>query len=504
MPSLSAHRKPDDVVAPHMPSRDACDAARQSKDARFDGLFFTAVKTTGIYCRPVCPAPTPKAGNVDYYPSAASAEAAGFRPCLRCRPELSPADGGWRRGDDVVARAVRLVEAGMLDTASLAQLADRMHVGERHLRRLFVSRLGTSPKQVQATKRLLFAKQLLTETALPVTEIALASGFQSLRRFNDAFLSAYGLAPSRLRKTTGHTADGSALNLRLVYRPPFEFGTTLAFLSTRALAGLEHVDVEARTYRRLIDDRGAWLSVSEWGRNESALRLTLHGVRAHAIPELVQRVRRMFDLDADMRAVHDVLRNDPRLATTVTRHPGLRLAGGWDGLEMATRAIVGQQVSVAAARTLATRLLQRTGTRLTDSPVEGLEWIFPTAETLAAANLDGMGLTGRRVATLQTMASAVARGDATFDAHLPLNDFIERWCALPGIGEWTAHYLALRALGHPDAFPAGDLVLRQQLQPGTLVSEATLRQRSKDWQPWRAYAALHLWRAALPETGTSP
>ena len=473
-----------------------CEQARLSRDARFDGLFFTAVRTTGIYCRPICPAPTPHARNVRYFPNAASAEAAGYRPCLRCRPELSPAAGAGRRGDDVVARASRMIDDGALDAAGIEALAARLHVGPRHLRRLFVDTLGTSPRQLQNTRRLLFAKQLLAETTLPITDVALAAGFNSLRRFNDAFLHAYGLAPTRLRRKQGPVAarPRQALVLRLAYRPPFDFHASLAFLRTRALPGVEAV--AAGTYRRLLDATGAWLQVEAWGGDEPALRLSLHGVAAAALPRIVQRVRRMFDLDADPQAIHAHLRHDPRLRALLDRHPGLRLPGGWDGFEVAIRAVLGQQVSVAAASTLATRLLARCGSDLPNPTDDALRRLFPAPEVLAEADLAGIGLTGARSATLRALARAVCDQRLRFDPAQPLDAFVAACCALPGIGDWTAHYLALRALGHPDAFPAGDLVLRKQVGGGVPISEKQLRLHAEHWRPWRGYAAIQLWHAA--------
>ncbi len=489
---------PDPIRADLLPPSATCEQARLSRDPRFDGVFFTAVRTTGIYCRPVCPAPPPKAANVEYFANAASAEAAGYRPCLRCRPELSPAEGSWRRGDDLVARATRLIEDGFLDEAPVAALAGRLHVGERHLRRLFGAQLGTGPKQVHATRRLLFAKQLLTETRLPVTDVALASGFGSLRRFNAAFRGAYGLAPSRIRQCDELHAAPGPLVLRLAYRPPFDFRATLAFLQPRALPGIERVDDAG--YARLIDARGAWLQLSEWGDDEAALRLVLYGVAADALPRIVRRVRRMFDLDADPRAIHACLGRDPELARSLARQPGLRLPGGWDGFEVAVRAVLGQQVSVAAATTLTRRLLARFGEEATTPASSDLHVLFPAPAVLAEADLADIGLTGSRIATLRAVARAVADGRAGFAGDLPLEAFIAQWTALPGIGDWTAHYVAMRALGHPDAFPAGDLVLRKQAGAGSALSERTLRQHAEDWRPWRAYAAIHLWHAASTET----
>lgn len=484
------------------PDTRTCERARLSRDARFDGLFFTAVTSTRIYCRPVCPAPPPKPANVVYMPSAAAAEAAGFRPCLRCRPELSPAGGTWRRGDAVVARALKLIDQGLLAHAPLSELAARVHVGERQLRRLFVDRLGAPPVGVHGTRRLLFAKQLLTETRLPITEVAAAAGFGSVRRFNATFQAAYRMPPRDLRRR-GPAADGDALVLRLGYRPPYDFAEMLAFLRVRALPGIEHVDDDA--YARAFDLGGAvgWLRVSRWpARSDGghALRLEVHGAPATVLLEVVGRVRRMFDLDADPAAIAQVLRADARLKPLLRARPGLRLPGGWDGFEIAVRAVVGQQVSVAAARTLAARLSQRFGAALPEAiAAHGFGYLFPTPAVLANADLAGLGLTPARAATVRGMAGALLDGRVDFRVERTLDAFVERWTALPGIGPWTAHYIALRALGHPDAFPAEDLVLQRALPgDGTRLTATALRAHAERWRPWRGYAVLHLWKASLP------
>lgn len=497
-PALPVH------AAPAVPDRRVCERARLSRDARFDGLFFTAVRSTGIYCRPVCPAPPPLAANVDYYPSAAAAEGAGFRPCLRCRPELAPEHGSWRRGDALVARALALIEQGFLAGQPVSALAARLALGERQLRRLFVQRLGAAPLGVHGTRRLLFAKQLLTETRLPVTGVALAAGFGSLRRFNAAFLEAYRMAPRELRRGLQESpapAAGQTLVLRLAYRPPYDFEAMLAFLRGRALPGVELVD--ARGYARLVGDARApgWLRVSRWPRSRAgsvhALRLELHGVAPAQLADTVQRVRRMFDLDADPDAIAAALSSDARLRPLLRQRPGLRLPSGWDGLETAVRAVVGQQVSVAAARTLASRLVQRHGSAVAVAGAPGLDRLFPDAQTLADADLDGLGLTGARIASVRAVARALLEGRVGFGAGQTLDAFVAAWTALPGIGPWTAHYLALRALGHPDAFPAEDLVLQKSASgDGTRMGTRQLRERAQAWRPWRGYAAVHLWQEA--------
>ncbi|MEO8998899.1 MAG: AlkA N-terminal domain-containing protein [Rhodanobacter sp.] len=488
--------EPSPLPDPHI-----CEQARLSRDARFDGLFFTAVSSTGIYCRPVCPAPTPKRENVRYYANPAAAEAAGFRPCLRCRPELAPGNDQWQRGDHVVARALKLIEAGMLAEQSLDELATRVGIGARQLRRLFVERVGAPPISVHTTRRLLFAKQLLTETALPVTEVALASGFRSLRRFNAAFLQANRIPPRELRRHP-RAAAGAALVLRLGYRPPYDFAALLAFLRTRALPGVELVD--EHSYARVFGpaDAPGCLRLSAWPNSEHALKLELHCPQPIQLLGVVTKLRRMFDLDANPQVIADTFRDDAILGPLLARRPGLRLPGGWDGFEIAVRAVLGQQISVAAARTLATRIVQRWGESLPTAPMAGLERLFPTPAALAQADLREIGLTTTRAATIRGMAQALLDGSVDFRAEQSLDEFVARWITLPGIGEWTAHYMAMRALSNPDAFPAADLILRREATTdATPLSTKELTLRADTWRPWRAYAVIHLWRGtsdALP------
>lgn len=488
MPAVDATALPDPRV---------CEQARLSRDARFDGLFFTAVTSTRIYCRPVCPAPAPKPTNIVYYRHAAAAEAAGFRPCLRCRPELAPGDGAWRRGDDVVARALKLIDQGVLVDAPLATLADKVGLGERQLRRLFSERLGATPNEVHGTRRLLFAKQLLTETTLPVTQVALAAGFGSLTRFNTTFREEYRMAPRELRKREVPPAHG-AVTLRLGYRPPYDLTAMLDFLRGRALPGVEIVD--ERSYRRVIGTAEApgWLRVSAWGEQAHALRLELHGAAPAQLLGIVHRLRRMFDLDADPHVIAQALGDDARLRPLLQARPGLRLPSGWDGFEIAVRAVIGQQVSVAAARTLTARLAQRHGTPL-PLVFDGLTHLFPTPDRLVDVDLTEIGLTRARADTIRGLSRALLEGRVDFNPERTLDDFTARWVALPGIGPWTAHYMALRALGHPDAFPADDLVLQKAVPiDGVRMTAKALTARAEAWRPWRAYAVIHVWKGSMP------
>ncbi|RDI98221.1 DNA-3-methyladenine glycosylase 2 family protein [Dyella solisilvae] len=485
------------MATTHDPLPDArvCEQARLSRDARFDGLFFTAVTSTRIYCRPVCPAPAPKPQNVRYYASAAAAEAAGFRPCLRCRPELSPGNDAWQRGDHVIARALKLMESGAMDELSMDAMAARVGLGARQLRRLFVERLGAPPIDVHTTRRLLFAKQLLTETSMPVTEVAMASGFRSLRRFNAAFLQANRIPPRELRRLPKAATD-DAITLRLGYRPPYDFDAILTFLRGRALPGVEQVD--EHSYARVFGpaDAPGWLRLSAWPGEEHALQLQLHCPQPAQMLGVVARLRRMFDLDACPQSVGDALRESSVLRPLLRKRPGLRLPGGWDGFEIAVRAILGQQVSVAAARTLATRIVHRYGTPVAGSP-PGLERLFPGPEILVDVDLREVGLTAARAATVRGVARALLDGRIAFHSEQPLDEFVAHWVELPGIGEWTAHYMAMRALSHPDAFPAADLILRRMAAgDAPALSTKALTTLAEAWRPWRAYAVMHLWRSA--------
>lgn len=488
----------------------ACERARLTRDARFDGLFFTAVTSTGIYCRPVCPAPTPRAKNIRYYNSAAAAAAAGFRPCLRCRPEAAPGSPLHRAKSELVAGALRLIEQGALDDGSLPQLAARVGVGERHLRRVFAEELGASPLDVASTRRLLFAKQLLGETALPMTAIAQAAGYASLRRFNAAFSAAYGKPPRDLRRDRRalprerpahfRIPDSlfpitSPIVLRLPYRAPYDFAYLLEFYARRTIPGVEIVDADG--YRRsvVIDGVPGWFSVAPMA-GESALALRVHHPDSRALGTIATRVKRMFDVDADPRALAAAFRRSQLMKPLIKRWPGQRLPGAWDGFELAVRAVLGQQVSVAAARTLGARVAAAYGTPFEAGAAIGLNSLFPTAQALAEAPLETQGVTRARAATIRGLAQAVLDGRIAFRAETALAAFEGDLVALPGIGAWTAHYIAMRALAQPDAFPAADLILRRAAGQGRILATRELESLSEEWRPWRAYAVMLLWRSA--------
>ncbi|MGH8050895.1 MAG: AlkA N-terminal domain-containing protein [Arenimonas sp.] len=473
-----------------MPSPEICDRARMARDARFDGLFFTAVKSTGIYCRPVCPAPTPKPKNILYYPNAAAASAAGFRPCLRCRPELSPNAMQHRYQDEWVNRALALIADGELQEGSVETLADKIGLSARQIRRLFLTVLGATPIAVHTTRRLLLAKQLLTETSLPMTQIALASGFKSLRRFNAAFAEGCGMPPSTIRRLRTEAPSG-CLTLRLAYRPPFDFSLMLAFLAKRAIPGIENV--RTTSYERVLGpiDNSTWIRVTaDPAKHE--LKLEISDTDPRMIPDIVQRTRRLFDLDADLQAVHRVLMSSELLKKAIKRRPGLRVPGSWDGFELAVRAVLGQQISVAGATTLTRRLVEQYGEDRSTKR-ENLDRAFPKPEAIANAPLEKIGLPKSRAATLRSMAQAIIDGRIDFQAGQSLDAFVDKFTALPGIGPWTAQYVAMRALRQPDAFPAGDLILQQVMGGEKRLSERETDLQSQAWRPWRSYAVLHLW-----------
>jgi len=453
-------------------TRIVCDRARLARDARFDGRFFIGVTSTRIYCRPVCPAPTPKPSNIIYYPSAAAAAEAGFRPCLRCRPETSPGTPAWLGTSASVSRGLKLIAEGALDEASVDDLAERLGLGSRHLRRMFLQHLGATPVAVAQTRRVHFAKKLIDETELPMTEVAMASGFGSIRRFNATFQKLYGRTPGDLRRSTArerNANEAGVYTFRLGYRPPYNWAAMVGFLAPRAIPGVERITLEE--YRRTIslDGRAGFISVRPvFPKNYLELRIAFP--EPGALFRIVERVRNIFDLRADPAEVDGHLRRDPRLKTMVRDRAGMRVPGCWDGFEIAVRAILGQQVSVKGATTMAGRLVAEFGGGS----------IFPAAEALADADLARIGLTKQRAHSIRELASAVAGREVSFDASLGLKAFEEKMTRLPGIGPWTAQYIAMR-IGEPDAFPAGDLYLK------------SFAKESEAWRPWRAYAALYIW-----------
>lgn len=471
-----------------------CYRALKSRDHRFDGRFFTAVLTTGIYCRPICPAPIPKFENTRFYPCAAAAEEAGFRPCLRCRPETSPGTPAWQGTSATVSRALRLISDGLLDEGGVDDLSMRLGVGSRHLRRLFREHLGASPLAVAQTRRVHFAKNLIDETNLPITEIALSAGFSSVRRFNAAFREAFQQSPSQVRrkKTVTAPSNGNLLHLKLRYREPFDWASLIGFLGVRAIPGVE--SVQEGVYRRTIrfgKDNG----IIEVRHQEAHLTLTVPAAFSRHASHIVARARRIFDLGADPKAIADRLDTDPILGKSCRANPGRRVPGAWDGFEIAVRGITGQQVSVKGATTVTGQIVEAYGEPLEGYSQYGLTHIFPASERLAAARMNRIGMPRKRALTIRALARAVVDGHVDFRTAKGLEETVGQLCELPGIGPWTAQYIAMRAFGEPDAFPAGDLGLRRAAARGTEkeASQATLTELAESWRPWRAYAAMHLW-----------
>jgi AraC family transcriptional regulator of adaptative response / DNA-3-methyladenine glycosylase II len=472
-----------------------CYQAVLSHDRRFDGRFFSGVVTTGIYCRPICPVSPPKLENIRWFRHAAAAEAAGFRPCMRCRPETAPGTPAWLGTSAVVSRALRLIEEGALDEACVDDLAARLGIGGRQLRRLFAEHVGASPAEVARVRRVHFARALIDETTLPLTAVAFSAGFKSVRAFNHAVRTTFRRPPRVLRAKAksgaGATSDG-ALEVRLAYRPPFDWPAMLRFLALRATPGVETVDGES--YRRTIAVGGEPAVVEvRHDRDAPALRMRVWLGRYDALMRLVDRARRVFDLSADPLQIATDLARDAALARRIAARPGLRIPGAWDGFELAVRAILGQQVTVGGATTLAGRLVERFGTRI-DSPVAGLTHLFPLPSAVADAEVETIGLPRARATTIRAVAAAVAEGALVLDGSGDVRETMEQLRKIPGIGPWTADYVAMRALGEPDAFPSGDLGLRRALGNGAgPIAAPALARIAEAWRPWRSYAAMYLW-----------
>jgi AraC family transcriptional regulator of adaptative response / DNA-3-methyladenine glycosylase II len=476
--------------------RKACYRVLLARDARHDGRFFTCVKSTGIYCRPVCPARPAKLENCLFVATAAAAQEAGFRPCLRCRPERSPDIVASRGTSATVSRALSLIERGALDEADVEALAARLGVGARQLRRLFHQHLGASPISVAQTRRVLLAKQLIHDSNLSMTEVSLASGFSSLRRFNETFKALYGRPPSALRRRSTQASKSSGLELFLPYRRPYDFAHLLKFFAGRAIAGVEHVS-EGR-YARIIEIGGAVgaLAVSDCPER-SALRVEVKLHNLTVLPALIARVRHMFDLAADPLTIGRELGRDPLLAQLVAARPGLRVPGVWDGFEVAVRGILGQQITVRAATQLAGTLVARLGTEVEAHLREpGLSHVFPGPERFVRSELERLPMPRARALALHSIATALQEDPRLFDTGQDLEQAVARLTRLPGIGAWTAQYIALRALAESDAFPVGDIGLMRALaEDGVRPSPKALLARAEAWRPWRAYAVIHLWTA---------
>ena len=481
-----------------------CSRARLSRDPRFDGKFFIGVLSTRIYCRPICPVPTVKEKNVRYFPTAAAAAETGFRPCLRCRPECSPGTPAWFGTSSTVSRALRLIDESGLEDGGMEVLAERLGVSSRHLRRLFIRHLGASPSAVAKTRRLHFAKKLIDETRLPMTDVALASGFGCVRRFNAVIRKTYNRTPTQIRRLVPKTIRQNSIQqqdhylFRLPFRPPYHWKGMLAFLAGRATPGVEVVDL--RGYRRTISLNGChgYFEVSlpdlspsspNAGHNAVAVRVQIADPRSLYL--IIERIRGMFDLNADWAAIAQSLGTDPALTSRIRAEPGLRVPGCWNGFELTIRAILGQKMTLKGATALVGRIAESYGQPISDA--DDLTHLFPTPEVLADAKLAGLGLTEERAETIHTLARAVCDGAISFERIVDSDAFLAQLREIPGIGCWTAQYVAMRALGEPDAFPTGDVGLLRALG---LKTSLELEKRAEAWRPWRSYASMYLWSTA--------
>jgi AraC family transcriptional regulator of adaptative response / DNA-3-methyladenine glycosylase II len=498
-------------------------SAYASRDPRFDGVFYVGVTSTGIYCRPVCTAKTPKVANCRFFNSAEAAEKANFRPCLRCRPELAPGNAPVDDAHRIASLIAHRIEEGMLDDpsrssplrkakrsgqarAGVETIAARFGWSSRQIRRMVNRELGVSPMELVLTRRLLLAKQLLTETALPIIDVAYASGFSSIRRFNDAFGNRYGMPPSRFRKATDSAAvmatSSHSFTLQLTYRPPFDWPGMMRFLSARAMKGVESVEDDAYLRTVRLGNHVGWIHVRH-APTKRALLVELTHSLTPVLPALLGRLRHLFDLSARPDVIAAQLAQDTLLADAVARRPGLRVPGAFHGFELAVRAILGQQISVKAATTLAARFAEAFGEAI-DTPHPGLTHLSPSPRRVAAATVEeltALGIVQMRARSIIVLAAEMESDRLKLEAGAPPESTIEQLIALPGIGAWTAQYIAMRALRWPDAFPKEDIALRNALGG---VTAARAEELSQVWRPWRSYATLHLWHdAAKHETHPS-
>ncbi|PKH21005.1 adenosine deaminase [Enterobacterales bacterium CwR94] len=477
---------------------DAAYQALLSRDTRFDGVFFVGVTSTGIYCRPICPVKAPLHKNCRFFNSAEAAEKAHFRPCLRCRPELAPGNAPMDSAHRIAERVVAAIDEGLIEgEESLEQIAGRFHISGRQLRRVLQNELGVSPIELKQTRRLLLAKQLLTETQLPVTEVAFASGFNSLRRFNDAFQQHYRLAPSRLRKTAREGAidvsEHASSQLQLSYRPPYDWQAMLEFLRQRAILHIEAVENDSYMRTVRLGKSQGWIRVTH-APERHALKVEFSHSLTAVLPALLRRLRNLFDLSAHPDRIAQVLQQDPLLAGSVEKSPGLRVPGAFDGFEMVIRAILGQQITVKAATTLAGRFSATFGDPVS-TPFPALTRLAPLPERIAEATVDDIaqhGIVSARSRCIIALAQACASGELMLNSAPDPQEAIKQLIALPGIGPWTAHYIAMRALRWPDAFPKEDIAIRNNLG-GVSAKEAEAL--SHAWSPWRSYAVMHIWHS---------
>jgi AraC family transcriptional regulator of adaptative response / DNA-3-methyladenine glycosylase II len=469
---------------------DTCYAAASAKDVRFDGVFFTAVTSTGIYCRPSCPAITPKRSNVRFYATAAAAQLAGFRACKRCRPDASPGSPEWNIRADLVARAMRLIADGAVDREGVGGLARALHVSERHLHRQLVAEVGAGPQALARAYRAQTARVLIETTPMSFSEIAFAAGFASIRQFNDTVQRVFATTPTSLRakRRTALSPPGE-VTLRLPFRAPFHGTSILDFFGLRAVSGIESYD--GQTYRRTLDLPHS-PGIAELSLRSGHVRCTLRLQDVRDLSAAVQRCRRMLDLDNDPVAIDAALAKDRLLRPSVKRTPGRRVPGTVSGAEIAIRAVIGQQISVKGASTLAAKLVATLGKPLT-APLDTLTHTFPSVEAVGDSDLSMVGMPEARRRTLRMLADAISKREIDVDPGADRNETRARLLAIPGIGPWTADYIVMRALGDPDAFLPTDLGVMHGLK--RLGHDGAIVPRAERWRPWRAYAVQHLWAA---------
>jgi AraC family transcriptional regulator of adaptative response / DNA-3-methyladenine glycosylase II len=487
---------------------DICQSARLSRDARFDGKFYTAVLTTGIFCRPVCPARPPNPENVRYYQSAELAQNSGFRPCKRCFPELAPAPL-------LPEKIKRIVQSYYENNNSVSQCAKQQQVSERQLQRLFVQYYGLPPSEFFHQQRLLQARKLLTTTNLSMTNIAYAAGFNSVRRFNEVIKSAYAVTPSEIRgkkiteqnnetpenPNTSNTTN--TVTISLPYRPPFDWPLMLSFFRLRQISNIEKVSDTEYCRSFTLENCNGWFKVFKSAdkpsyKTKHALQLTVSMSDFSYLNQVIVRVRKMFDLDADMSLIHQHLNSHPVLNTAIEQYPGLRLPGCWNIFEFSIRAILGQQISVKAATTLAQRIAEKYGSDLdqTQTPYAEMTKHFPTPEQLKQVDYSNIGLTQSRLATLQRWVDFYLATPDVFEKSESIETLEKTLTQLKGIGPWTVNYIAMRGLSDPDAFPSADLgIIKALTVHDERPNNKTILAIAQQWRPWRAYAAIYLWQS---------
>lgn len=460
--------------------------AHLARDPRFDGKFFVGVKTTMIYCRPICPARKAQLKNLEFFTTQAQAEEAGYRPCLRCRPESAPGSIAWMGTSAIIKRAIRIMEYSALEDLSIKDLSTKLGIGERWLRELFQQQVGVSPQSMLLSKKLDIARNLLDTTSLSITEVAFSSGFQSIRRFNDAFKSKFHKTPSTFRK---QPIGEGGLHIYLSYRPPYAWNQLIHFFRSRAISKLELVN--DNTYQRLISDgdmRG-WFKATNCQNNKIEIKFKLN--KNTNIIEMIARLKNIFDLDADPMVIENNLKKDNKLKVFLKQHKGLRIAGCWDGFELAVRTIVGQKISVKAAQTILSRMVEMYGEKQNLDKLLPLERFFPSPEIIVSADLSSIGLTAAKITALKSLAFHVANKTLILDGTADFEETCHKLLSIKGIGLWTTEYIAMRALRNPNAFPESDLEIKKKI--------SRLQLNPQKWAPWRSYGAILLWHLQLAE-----